>query len=94
MGTEKENEYIEKFHDLLQEYRRQYHLRFHKKATLKETFIEVKSGEYLVVHVTEESHADAYRRAYEDLDLYIRTRTERTRTIIDEFWRTWDEMAE
>lgn len=86
-------EWIEKLHDLLEEYRHQFKLMYHMKSNTKETMIEIRSNGNLVIRVTEEDYYYCYERAYEDLSLYIKTRTEKIDHVISEFKRLWKEEA-
>ena len=65
----------------------------HMHSGYGQTMIKVKSDGALIMHIVDEDYDNCFRRAYEDLEYYIRTRTERINTIIADFKTKMQEEA-
>lgn len=78
-------DYLELFHDLLEDNRIKFNLKYHMKSNSKETLIEIKSGNDLVLRVTDSDYDNCYRQAYEDLLFKIPIWEKRVDRVLREY---------
>lgn len=86
-------DWISKFYDLLEENKKDFKLMSHMHSGYGETMIKVTADGALIMHIVDEDYDNCFRRAYEDLEFYVKTRREKIDSIIAEFKLKWQEEA-